>query len=116
MIATQSGLLSRGTVTTGADLSRVAQENGFAPKVEVIVMACNECASERQREFNGELAIHFPGIAGLQRPIVWTFPKLLVCLDCGHAEFSVPERELSVLVKGVPLTGALVSPPRGEIA
>ena len=79
-------------------------------------MACNKCASENQREFNGELAIHFPGIAGLQRPIVWTFPKLLVCLDCGHAEFSVPERELSVLVTGAPVNGALVLPPRGEIA
>jgi hypothetical protein len=41
---------------------------------------------------------------------------LLVCLDCGHAEFSIPARELSVLVTGVPQTGALVSPPRGEIA
>jgi hypothetical protein len=79
-------------------------------------MACKKCDSGNQREFNGELAIQFSGIAGLQRPIVWTFQKLLVCLDCGHAEFSIPARELSVLVTGVPQTGALVSPPRGEIA
>jgi hypothetical protein len=79
-------------------------------------MPCNRCASENHREFHGELAIHFPGIAGLQKPIVWTFPKLLVCLECGHAEFKVPERELRVLVTGVPLNGAIVLPPSGEIA
>jgi hypothetical protein len=42
-------------------------------------MACNKCASENHREFNAEVAIHFPGIAGPQKPIVWTFPKLF-CL------------------------------------
>jgi len=79
-------------------------------------MACNGCASENRREFNGELAIHFPGIAGLRRPIVWTFPKLLVCLNCGQAEFNVPERELRVLLTGVPVDGAVVLPPREETA
>jgi hypothetical protein len=75
-------------------------------------MACNKCASENHREFMAEVAIHFPGIVGLRKPIVWTFPKLLVCLECGDAEFSVPERELRVLVTGVPVNGAVVSPPR----
>ena len=79
-------------------------------------MACNKCASENHREFNGEVAIHFPGIEGLQRPIVWTFPKLRVCLECGYADFSVPERELRVLVTGVPMEGAIVLTPREEIA
>jgi hypothetical protein len=74
-------------------------------------MACNICASENRRTFSGELAIHFPGIEGLQKPIVWTFPKLLVCLDCGRAEFIVPERELRVLITGVPVDGAIVLPP-----
>ena len=79
-------------------------------------MACNKCASENHREFNGEVAIHFPGIEGLQRPIVWTFPKLRVCLECGYADFSVPERELRVLVTGVPMEGAIVLTSREEIA
>jgi hypothetical protein len=103
-------------VTTGVDLSRVFQKNLFKSEIEVIVMACNRCASENHREFNGELAIHFPGIAGLEKPIVWTYPKLFVCLDCGQAKFDVPERELRVLVTGVPVRGAIVLPPREETA
>jgi len=55
------------------------------------------------------MAIHFPGIKGLVKPIVWLFPKLFVCLDCGFTEFSVPERELKVLQTGLAVEGALVS-------
>jgi hypothetical protein len=71
-------------------------------------MSRNKCACENYREFNGELAIHFPGIKGLQKPIVWVFPKVRVCMDCGYADFTVPERELSVLVTGAPENGAVV--------
>ena len=63
-------------------------------------MTCKQCASQRQRTINGELAIHFPGLDGLNKPIVWTFPELLVCMYCGLAVFTVPERELKVLVTG----------------
>jgi hypothetical protein len=30
---------------------------------------------------------------------VWVFPKLVVCLSCGLAEFTVPEAELLVLAQ-----------------
>lgn len=60
-------------------------------------MSCKSCHSEKQSEFNGELAIHFPGLEGLDKPIVWVFPKLLVCLNCGFTELSIPETELGVL-------------------
>jgi hypothetical protein len=36
------------------------------------------------------------------------FPKLAVCLDCGFTEFTVPESELRVLVKGIPAQGSTV--------
>jgi len=71
-------------------------------------MACKSCKSENQSKFNGEIAIHFPGLKGLNKPIVWMFPQLAVCLQCGFAEFTVPERELSVLVKGAAVEGAVV--------
>jgi hypothetical protein len=71
-------------------------------------MACKQCASYDQSTFNGEIAIHFLGLEGLDKPIVWVFPKLAVCLRCGFAEFIVPERELKVLKEGSAVGDALV--------
>jgi hypothetical protein len=58
---------------------------------------CRSCQSANRSTFNGEIAIHFPGLEGLDRPIVWVFPTLLVCLNCGFTEFAIPETELCVL-------------------
>ena len=69
---------------------------------------CASCKSENEKEFTSEVAIHFPGLAGLNKPIVWVFPKISVCLDCGLARFVVPERELEVLRTGTPVEGAAV--------
>jgi hypothetical protein len=63
-------------------------------------MSCKSCHSENQRDLSGEVAIHFPGLKGLDKPIVWVFPKLFVCLNCGFTEFVVPETELRQLVEG----------------
>jgi hypothetical protein len=60
---------------------------------------CSSCQSANQGTFNGEIAIHFPGLEGLDKPIVWVFPKLLVCLNCGFTEFTIPETELRELAK-----------------
>ena len=63
-------------------------------------MSCKSCQSENQRTFNGEIAIHFPGLKGLDKPIVWVYPKLLVCLHCGFTEFAIPEAEFRQLLEG----------------
>jgi hypothetical protein len=63
-------------------------------------LACKSCGSDNLRKFTAETAIHFPGLKGLGKPIVWVFPELLVCLNCGNAEFAVPETELRILAKG----------------
>jgi hypothetical protein len=60
-------------------------------------MACKACASDRLKSFNGEIAIHLPRLEGSNDPIVWVFPRVLVCLNCGVAEFAIPDAELSVL-------------------
>jgi hypothetical protein len=71
-------------------------------------MSCKQCHSGNCRTFDGEVAIHFPGLDGLDKPIVWGFPNLSVCLHCGFTEFTVPARELSVLVQGKLVEDALV--------
>jgi hypothetical protein len=63
-------------------------------------LSCKSCASDKQSKFKSEIAIHFPGLKGLDRPIVWVFPELWVCLSCGNAEFKVPDPQLNVLVNG----------------
>jgi hypothetical protein len=45
--------------------------------------ACPSCSSKGWSKFNGELALHFPGLRGLDKPPVWAFPEVLVCLNCG---------------------------------
>jgi len=46
-------------------------------------MACRGCNSYNQKTFNSKVALHFPGLEGLDKPIVWVWPQLAVCLDCG---------------------------------
>jgi hypothetical protein len=60
-------------------------------------MVCPLCQSGNQREFTAEINIHFPGRKGLTIPTVLVFPPLLVCLDCGAAQFTVPEPDLKKL-------------------
>jgi hypothetical protein len=45
---------------------------------------------KQPEEVHREIAIHFPGVKGLEKPIVWVFPEVSVCLSCGNAEFVVP--------------------------
>jgi hypothetical protein len=61
---------------------------------------CKSCGSVNLRKFNGEMGIHSPGLKNIDKPVVWVFPELVVCLDCGFAEFAIPEVELSLLVNG----------------
>jgi hypothetical protein len=68
-------------------------------------MACKSCGSKKQTELGAEMNIHFPGLKGLDKPIVWVFPKLLVCFSCGSALFTIPETELRQLENGLRLQG-----------
>jgi hypothetical protein len=45
------------------------------------------------------MGLHFRGLKNIDKPIVWIFPELVVCLDCGNAEFAVPKAELHLLAK-----------------
>jgi hypothetical protein len=63
-------------------------------------VTCKSCQKDNHGSFGGEVAIHYPGLEGLDKPIVWVFPKILVCLECGVAEFHIPDEELRKLAKG----------------
>jgi hypothetical protein len=63
-------------------------------------MPCRSCGSLNQSKFSAEVAIHFPGLKNIDKPVVWVFPEVVVCLDCGTAAFAVPEAELHQLAKG----------------
>jgi hypothetical protein len=38
-------------------------------------------------------------LENIDKPTVKVFPDLLVCLDCGSAQFTIPKTELDVLAK-----------------
>lgn len=71
--------------------------------------ALQEVRIGNQKEFDAEINIHFPGLKNMDRPAVLVFPKLLVCPDCGFAEFTLRESE-------VPLGDRCCGIDRGELA
>jgi hypothetical protein len=75
-------------------------------------MICKSCSSENQRRFTSEINIHFPGLKNLDKPPVFVFPKLLVCMDCGFTEFNIPETELRLLGKDTTACGSATLPIR----
>ena len=52
------------------------------------------------------MGIRFPGLKGIDKPVVWVFADdVVVCLDCGTTEFAVAKEELRQLAKGDAATG-----------
>jgi hypothetical protein len=72
-------------------------------------MSCPSCRSGNQAEFPSEMLIHFSGRQNLDRPAVWVFPKLLICLDCGFLQATVPPSVLASLAAGIPTNGRLAA-------
>jgi hypothetical protein len=65
-------------------------------------MLCLSCGSGSEAEFSAEMIIHIScaGLKNLDKPGVWLFPKLQVCLDCGDARFTIPRTALVSLGAG----------------
>lgn len=85
--------------------AREIEDVGCTP-VKPYNYRCKYCNAENQSAFSGEVALHFRGLEGLKKPIVWVFPDVTVCLNCGMAVFKAPERELQVLRTGTPVDDA----------
>jgi hypothetical protein len=63
-------------------------------------MACTRCGSSRQGKFVSEVALHLPPPKGLNSSAVFILTTLLICLDCGLVEFTVPKDQLQLLAQG----------------
>jgi hypothetical protein len=60
-------------------------------------MACNKCASANERSFKAELSVAFREIESLNQAPVYMSQDILICLDCGHTELTVPAKPLELL-------------------
>ena len=69
---------------------------------------CKSCRVAKLCTFSSEIAIHFAGVEGLTKPTVFAFPEMTICLNCGLADFVIPERELGILRTGMPVEDSAV--------
>jgi hypothetical protein len=60
---------------------------------------CRSRGSSNQTQLGSEIMIHLCGLKNLDEPPVMMFTKILVCLDCGVTDFTVPKAELDQLGK-----------------
>jgi hypothetical protein len=49
--------------------------------------------------FSAETGIRRSGLENIEKPAIFVFSELIVCLICGRAEFLGPKTELRVLPK-----------------
>jgi hypothetical protein len=80
---------------------------GFALQSPEGNMQCKSCRSGNVSTFPAEINIRFPRLEDLNRPAVWVFPQLLVCLKCGFTELAIPETELQLLIEGTARSRAM---------
>lgn len=69
-------------------------------------MGCPLCTSRNQAEFPTEVAVHVSGLKSPDKPTVFLFPEVLICLDCGFSTFRSPENELRQLKEALPSSAA----------
>ena len=73
---------------------RRARLNCYEMKV---IMSCLRCRSSNEAELDTEMVLHFSGLKNLDKPGVWVFSKLSVCLDCGSSHLDLPQKELAAV-------------------
>jgi hypothetical protein len=61
-------------------------------------MPCPVCGSQNLRKFGSEIAVHVEkGISDLTEPHVLVFPKITICMGCGHVQGQLKEDDLAHL-------------------
>ena len=81
-------------------LEQRASRTRFNGRIQAVEgVNCPSCGSTNLGKFEGEISIHVAGLEDLDRSPAWVFPKVAICLDCGNAQFTVPEAELRLLAE-----------------
>ncbi len=75
---------------------------------------CPSCRSNNQAEFASEMVVHLSGRENLDKPGVWVFSKLSICLDCGFLRSKVPASALAQLAASAPIGQRLVGEQAAE--
>jgi hypothetical protein len=60
-------------------------------------MSCISCASDNQRKFGAEINIHQFDLKNLSGQAVLVFADLMVCLECGCSQLTIPKAKLALL-------------------
>jgi len=63
-------------------------------------VTCNKCACSNQRRFSGELTVSFSQLKNVNLAPIYVPQDVLICLDCGHIELSLPAKKLEQLKQG----------------
>jgi prolyl-tRNA editing enzyme YbaK/EbsC (Cys-tRNA(Pro) deacylase) len=69
-------------------------------------MACKACNSQNLQRLDGELTASLPSLKALKVPPIYVCQSVVVCLDCGFAEFVIPTRELLSLKNAKAASGS----------
>ena len=85
-----------------------------APTRMEVIMSCQLCRSSNEAELDSEMVIYFSGLKNLDKPGVWLFPKLLVCLNCGCSRFTVPEGKLASIAHTLEISSPPLAASAGE--
>lgn len=70
--------------------------------MNAVISQCRSCSSSRFLELNAEMCLHVPGLSGLNKPPIFAFTKLSVCLDRGSLQSNLSEKELAQIRESAP--------------
>ena len=71
-----------------------ALRNPSAAVSPLAARSCISCGSTNLSKLSGEVALHFCGLRNIDKPAVFVFPEIVVCLDCSASNFAMPQPEL----------------------
>jgi hypothetical protein len=60
------------------------------------------------------MVVHLSGRENLDKPGVWVFSKLSICLHCGFLQSKIPASNLAQLAASAPTSERLVGEQAGE--